>query len=49
MGEETTSRVMVADRPYGLCYDFCSISPEYFGYILEQKCIYKTSRTQTYL
>jgi hypothetical protein len=30
----TTSRVMAADRPYGECYDFYSVSPEYFGYTL---------------
>jgi hypothetical protein len=34
MWEGTTSRVMVADRPYGEFYDFYSISPEYFGYTL---------------
>jgi hypothetical protein len=32
MREGTTSRVMVADRPYGAFYDFYSVSPEYFGY-----------------
>jgi hypothetical protein len=32
MREETTSRVMAADRPYGEFYDFYSVSPEYFGY-----------------
>jgi hypothetical protein len=31
MREGTTSRVMVADRPYGEFYDFYSVSPEYFG------------------
>jgi hypothetical protein len=30
----TTSRVIVADRPYGEFYDFYSVSPEYFGYLL---------------
>jgi hypothetical protein len=34
MREETTSRVMAADRPYGEFYDFYSVSPEYFGYHL---------------
>jgi hypothetical protein len=34
MWEETTSRVMVADRPYGEFCDFYIISPEYFGYTL---------------
>jgi hypothetical protein len=34
MREGTTSRVMAADRPYGDFYDFYSVSPEYFGYIL---------------
>jgi hypothetical protein len=32
MREGTTSRVMVADRPYGEFYDFYSVSPEYFRY-----------------
>jgi hypothetical protein len=32
--KETTSRVMAADRPYGEFYDFYSLSPEYFGYLL---------------
>ena len=31
MREGTTSRVTVADRPYGKFYDFYSISPENFG------------------
>jgi hypothetical protein len=34
MQEGTTSRVMAADMPYDEFYDFYSISPEYFGYIL---------------
>ena len=34
MREGTTSRVMVADKPYGELYDFYSISPENFGSIL---------------
>jgi hypothetical protein len=34
MREETTSRVMAADRPYGEFYKFYSFSPEYSGYIL---------------
>jgi hypothetical protein len=34
MREETTSRVMAADRPYGEFYDFYIIIPEYFGYTL---------------
>jgi hypothetical protein len=32
MREGTTSRVMAADRPYDECYDFYSVSQEYFGY-----------------
>jgi hypothetical protein len=32
MQEGTTSRAMVADRPYGGFYDFYSVSPEYFAY-----------------
>jgi hypothetical protein len=32
--EGTTSRVMAADRPYGEFYDFYSVSPEYFRYIV---------------
>jgi hypothetical protein len=32
--EGTISRVMAADRPYGDVYDFYSVIPEYFGYIL---------------
>jgi hypothetical protein len=31
MREGTTSRVMVADWPYGEFYDFYSVSPAYFG------------------
>jgi hypothetical protein len=31
MREETTSRVMAADRPYGEFYYFYSVSPEYLG------------------
>jgi hypothetical protein len=31
MREGRTSRVMAADRHYGECYDFYSVSPEYFG------------------
>jgi hypothetical protein len=34
MREGTTSRVMVADRPYGEFHDFYSVSPEYVGYTL---------------
>jgi hypothetical protein len=34
MREETTSRVMAADRPYGEFYEFYSVSPEYFGFTL---------------
>jgi hypothetical protein len=30
----TISRVMEADRPYGEFYNFYSVSPEYFGYLL---------------
>jgi hypothetical protein len=32
MRKGTTSRVMVADRPYGEFYDFYSVSLKYFGY-----------------
>jgi hypothetical protein len=32
MQERTTSRVMVADRPYGEFYDVYNIILEYFGY-----------------
>jgi len=31
MGEGTTSRVTVAERPYGEFYNFYSVSPENFG------------------
>jgi hypothetical protein len=31
MREETTSRVMAADRPYGEFYDFYSVGSKYFG------------------
>ena len=31
MREGTTSRVTAADRTYGKCYDFYSVSPENFG------------------
>jgi len=34
MWEGTTSRVTVADRPYGEFYDFYSVSLENFGYHL---------------
>jgi len=34
MLEVTTSRVTVADRPYGEFYDFYSVSLKYFGYHL---------------
>jgi hypothetical protein len=34
MRERTTSRLMSADRPYGECYNFYRVSPEYFGYTL---------------
>jgi hypothetical protein len=34
MREGTTSRLMAADRRYGEFYDFYSISPEYFGYLV---------------
>jgi hypothetical protein len=40
MWEGTTSRVMAADRLYGEFYDFYSISPEYFGYILAEDTIF---------
>jgi hypothetical protein len=32
MREETASRVMAADRPYGEFYDIYSVSPEYLEY-----------------
>jgi hypothetical protein len=32
--EGSNTRVMAADRPYGEFYDFYSVGPEYFGYIL---------------
>jgi hypothetical protein len=34
MQEETTSKVMAANRPYGEFYDFYRVRPEYFGYTL---------------
>jgi hypothetical protein len=34
MREETTSRVMAADKPYVESYDFYSVNPEYFGFTL---------------
>jgi hypothetical protein len=34
MRERTTSRVMAVGSPYGECYDFYGVSPEYFGYTL---------------
>jgi hypothetical protein len=34
MREGTTSRVMVADRPYSEFCEFYSLSPEYVGYTL---------------
>jgi hypothetical protein len=34
MQEGTTSKVMVADRPYGEFYDFYSVSLKNFGYHL---------------
>ena len=37
MREGTTSRVTVADRPYGEFYDFYSVSPENFGSTLVLK------------
>jgi hypothetical protein len=40
MREETTSRVMAADRPYGEIYDCYSVSLEYFGYTLV--CLWMT-------
>jgi hypothetical protein len=36
--EETTSRMMVADRPYGEFCEFYSISPEFIGYTPVQNC-----------
>jgi hypothetical protein len=40
MREGTTSRLMAADRPYGEFYDFYSVSPKYFGYILVYRCFF---------
>jgi hypothetical protein len=37
--EGTTSRVMVANRPYGEFYDIYSTSPEYFGYHHVHVCV----------
>jgi hypothetical protein len=34
MREGTTLRVMVADRPYVVFYDFYRVSPRYFGQTL---------------
>jgi hypothetical protein len=34
MREGNTSRVMAADKPYVVFYDFYSVSPDYFGYSL---------------
>jgi hypothetical protein len=34
MRKETTSRVMAAEMPYDEFYDFSSVRPKYFGYIL---------------
>jgi hypothetical protein len=34
MREGTTWRVMAADRPYGEFYDFYSVIPKYFEYII---------------
>jgi hypothetical protein len=39
MPEETTSRVMAADRPYGKFYDFYRVSPEYVGCTLVCLCL----------
>jgi hypothetical protein len=36
MQEGTTSRVMVANGSFGEFYDFYSVSPECFGFILLQ-------------
>jgi hypothetical protein len=47
MREGTTSRMMVADRPYGEFYDFYSISLECFGYTLAY--IYQICSYPTYL
>jgi hypothetical protein len=53
MREGNTSRVMATDRPYGKFYDFCSVSPEYFGYhhvyifVLTELDESKTSNTET--
>jgi hypothetical protein len=38
--EGTTSRVMVADRPYGEVYYFYSVIPEYFGFTLVVRACY---------
>jgi hypothetical protein len=45
MREETTSRVMAVNRPYGEFYDFYSVSPEYFRYYLAQFSYIKTDGT----
>jgi hypothetical protein len=34
MREGPPARVRAADRLYGEFYDFYSVSPEYFGYVL---------------
>jgi len=43
MREGTTSKVTVADRPYGEFYDFYSVSLENFGYhlVCMYVCIYE--------
>jgi hypothetical protein len=40
MREGTASRAMAADRPYGVFYDFYSVSPEYFGLTLVYLCFF---------
>jgi hypothetical protein len=54
MREETTSRVMAADKLYGEFYDFYSVSPEYFGQSRTHcKCggllMYLTTLNNTYM
>jgi hypothetical protein len=41
MREGTTLRVMVADGPYDKFYDFYSVSPVYFGYIVGLRRLYQ--------
>jgi hypothetical protein len=47
MREGTTSRVMVADMPYGEFYDFYSVSLEYFRCHLVYCRIQSQTQTKT--